>query len=160
MTSRYLMGGGNHMSTIQSILDDKGWTIHGVVGDVTVFQAISTMCRNHIGALLVSDNNGKPIGILSERDIMRRVALERRDPSATSVAEVMTHEIVFVLIDASPEDAMALMIERRCRHLPVLQDELVVGMISMGDLVNWTNRNCEYEIRVLQEYVSGVPAAL
>ena len=148
------------MNTIQSILDDKGWTIYGVGGDVTVFDAIRTMCRNHIGALLVNDNNDKPIGILSERDIMRRVALERRDPSATSVADVMTSEIAFVLIDATPEDAMALMIERRCRHLPVLQDEIVVGMISMGDLVHWTNRNREHEIRVLQEYVSGVPLAL
>jgi len=147
------------MSTIQSILDDKGWAIHCVGGDVTVIEAIGTMCHNHIGALVVNDDNDKPIGILSERDIMRRVALERRDPAATNVAEVMTHDIAFLSIDATPEDAMALMIERRCRHLPVLEDEIVVGMISMGDLVHWTNRSHEHEIRALQEYVSGVPAA-
>ena len=144
------------MSTIRSILDDKGWTIHAVGGDATVFDAVSKMCRSHIGALLVNDN-GKPIGIVSERDIMSRVVLNRRDPSATSVAAVMTHELAFVLLEATPEDAMELMIERSCRHLPVLADGHVVGMISMGDLVRWTNRNLEHEIRALQEYVSGAP---
>jgi signal-transduction protein with cAMP-binding, CBS, and nucleotidyltransferase domain len=144
------------MSTIRSILDDKGWKIHAVGGDVTVFDAVSKMCRSHIGALLVNDN-GKPIGIVSERDIMCRVVLSRRDPSTTSVADVMTHELAFVLLEATPEDAMALMIERSCRHLPVLADGHVVGMISMGDLVRWTNRNHEHEIRALQEYVSGAP---
>jgi CBS domain-containing protein len=68
------------MSTIRSVLDDKGWTVHGVGGDATVFEAVSRMCGGRIGALLVNDN-GKPIGIVSERDIMRRVVLERRDPS-------------------------------------------------------------------------------
>jgi signal-transduction protein with cAMP-binding, CBS, and nucleotidyltransferase domain len=144
------------MSTIRTILDDKGWTIHAVGAEVNVFEAVSRMCRRRIGALLVNDND-KPIGIVSERDIMRRVVLERRDPSATSVAEVMTHELAFVLIDAAAEDAMALMIERRCRHLPVLQDGSVVGMVSMGDLVRSTTRNHEHEIRSLQEYVSGAP---
>ena len=145
------------MSTIRSILDDKGWAIYTVGGDATVFEAVSRMCRNHIGALLVNDN-GKLIGIISERDIMRRVVLEHRDPSSTSVAEVMTRELAFVLIDASPGDAMALMIERRCRHLPVLDDGREVGMVSMGDLVRWTNRNHVHEIQALQEYVSGATA--
>ena len=147
------------MSTIRSILDDKGWTIHSVNGDATVFDAVSKMCRSHIGALLVYDN-GKPIGIVSERDIMRRVVLERRNPTVTSVAEIMTRELVFVLIDAAHEDAMELMIERSCRHLPVLDDGQVVGMVSMGDLVRWTNRNHEHEIQALHEYVSGAPPPL
>jgi CBS domain-containing protein len=144
------------MSTVNSILDDKGWTIHAVPGDFTVFDAVTRMCRNHIGALLVNDN-GKPVGIVSERDIMRRVVLERRDPLTTNVAEVMTHELAFVLIDATAEDAMALMIERGCRHLPVLDDGSVVGMVSMGDIVRSTNRNRDHEIRMLHEYVSGAP---
>jgi CBS domain-containing protein len=146
------------MSTIREILDTKGWTIHAVGGDETVFDAVSKMCRSHIGALLVNDS-GKPIGIVSERDLMTRVVLERRDPAATNVAEIMTREIVFVLLDATPESAMALMIERRCRHLPVLDDGRVVGVVSMGDLVRWTNRNHEHEIQALQEYVSGAPPA-
>jgi CBS domain-containing protein len=144
------------MSAIRSILDDKGWTLHAVGGDITVFEAVSKMCRSHIGALLVNDN-GKPIGIVSERDIMRRVVLERRNPTTTSVSEVMTRELVFVLIDAAHEEAMELMVERSCRHLPVLQNGSVVGMVSMGDLVRWTNRNHEHEIQALNEYVSGAP---
>jgi signal-transduction protein with cAMP-binding, CBS, and nucleotidyltransferase domain len=87
---------------------------------------------------------------------MRRVVLERRDPSVTSVAAVMTRELVFILVEAAPGEATALMVQRRCRHLPVLQDGKVVGIVSMGDLVRWTNRNHEHEIRSLQEYVSGV----
>jgi CBS domain-containing protein len=116
------------------------------------------MCGRRIGALLVSDN-GKPIGIVSERDIMRRVVLERRDPSATGVAAVMTRELAFVLIDATPEDAMALMVERRCRYLPVLHDGKVIGIVSMGDLVRWTNRSHEHETRASQEYVCNRPAS-
>jgi CBS domain-containing protein len=146
------------MSTIRSILDGKGWTLHAVSGDATVFEAISKMCALHIGALLVNASD-KPIGIVSERDLMRRVVLERRDPSATTVAAVMTHELAFIALDAAPEQAMALMVQRCCRHLPVLEGEAVVGLVSMGDLVRWTIHSNEHEIRSLQEYVSGVPPA-
>jgi CBS domain-containing protein len=142
------------MSTIRSILDGKGWTIHSVSAGATVFEAVTRMCRNHIGALLVLDGD-KPTGILSERDIMRRVVLEGRDPSVTEVATVMTRDLAFIRLEAVSEEATALMIERGCRHLPVLQDGRVVGIVSMGDLVRWTNRNNEHEIRSLQEYVSG-----
>jgi signal-transduction protein with cAMP-binding, CBS, and nucleotidyltransferase domain len=143
------------MSTIRSILDAKGWTIHSVSASATVFEAVRQMCRSHVGALLVN-NNDKTLGIISERDIMRRVLLERRDPSVTSVAAVMTPDLAFILVEAEPSEATALMVERGCRHLPVLQDGKVVGIVSMGDLVRWTNRNHEHEIRSLQEYVSGV----
>jgi signal-transduction protein with cAMP-binding, CBS, and nucleotidyltransferase domain len=143
------------MSTIRSILDGKGWTIHSVSGAATVFEAVRQMCGSHVGALLVLDND-KPTGIVSERDIMRRVLLERRDPSVTEVSAVMTRDLAFILLEAGPEEATALMVERGCRHLPVLHDGKVVGILSMGDLVRWSNRNHEHQIRSLQEYVSGV----
>jgi len=142
------------MSTIRTILDGKGWTIHSVSGDATVLDAVRQMCRNHVGALLVLDAN-KPVGIVSERDIMRRVLLERRDASVTRVAAVMTQELTYILVEAAPEEATALMVQRGCRHLPVLQDGKVVGLVSMGDLVRWTNRSHEHEIQSLNEYVSG-----
>ena len=115
------------------------------------------MCQLRVGALLVV-RFGKPVGILSERDIMTRFLLERRDPVDTKVEEVMTHEVLCIAPDRSPEEAMSIMTDRRVRHLPVMEGRSVIGIVSIGDLVRWASRNQEFEIRTLREYVSGVYA--
>ena len=145
------------MGALGSILDGKDKAIHSVGPDATVFDAIDRMCRARIGALLVLEHD-IPVGIVSERDIMTRVMLQRRDPSKTNVAAVMSTELACVGVDAEPEEAMSVMTTRRCRHLPVVQDGHVVGIVSMGDLIHWASRTQEYEIRALKEYVSGVYA--
>ena len=86
---------------------------------------------------------------------MNRVVLERRDPSAARVGDVMTKEIVCIGIETSPNEAMRVMTEKRCRHLPVVLDGKLVGMISIGDLVRWASKNQEFEIRMLHEYLEG-----
>lgn len=142
------------MDTLRTILDAKGTVIHTVEPDDTVLAAVDEMCRCHVGALLVIDD-GAPLGIVSERDLLTRVLLKRRDPAALAVSEVMTTNLVCVEVDTSPEEAMRVMTERRCRHLPVVEAGAVIGLVSIGDLVRWASQHQEYEIRMLHEYVEG-----
>ena len=93
---------------------------------------------------------------MTERDIMTRLVLERRDPAKTRVRHIMTPQVVSVRTDVEPEQAMSIMTARRCRHLPVVGDDgRVVGMLSIGDLVRWASQHHEMEIRELSEYVCG-----
>ncbi len=142
------------METVGQILTEKGATVYSVKPGATVLEAVDEMCRRHVGAILVCDD-GHPRGMFSERDLMVRVVLRRRDPLVTRVDEVMTREVVGVGQDTSVNEAMAIMTQRRCRHLPVMSDGRVVGMISIGDLVRRASRHQEYEIRMLQDYISG-----
>ena len=142
------------MSVLRSILEGKDKTIHAVGPDDMVLDAVGKMCRSHVGALLVNEHD-RPVGILSERDILTRVLLARRDPSTTRIADVMTREIVFVGLHTELEETMTLMMERRVRQLPVVESRTVVGIVSMSDLLRWQSRNQDYEIRTLKAYVSG-----
>jgi CBS domain-containing protein len=145
------------MGALRTILEEKDPTIHAVGPETSVIEAVNRMCQSRVGALLV-EKLGKPIGILSERDIMTRLVLEQRDPARTRVEEIMTREVLCIDPECSPEEAMSLMTARRVRHLPVVEGRSVVGIISIGDLVRWASRNQDYEIRTLREYVSGVYA--
>ncbi len=142
------------MCTIGSILDEKGSGIHAVSPSNTVLDAIERMCDAQIGALLVTEH-GVPVGIVSERDVMKRVLLLRRDPLTTRVGSIMSTDLVCIDLEAGAETAMSVMTTRRCRHLPVVDGGRVVGIVSMGDLVNWAIQDKDYEIRTLREYVSG-----
>jgi CBS domain-containing protein len=112
------------------------------------------MCAEKVGALLVCDA-GKPVGMFTERDLMNSVILARLDPATTTVGEVMSREVVYVEPTAAAAEAMAVMTERRCRHLPVASEGQLMGLISIGDLVRWASRNQEFEIRKLTDYIHG-----
>jgi CBS domain-containing protein len=144
------------MSALRSILESKrDQSVYYVGPDATVLDAVARMCRSHVGALLVEENE-QPIGIVSERDIMTRLVLERRDAATTTVAEIMTRDVLCIDPEHEPEEVMALMTERRVRHLPVVEGRRVVGIVSIGDLVRWAIRNQEFEVRILRDYVCGV----
>ncbi len=140
------------MSELRTILERKGTDIHAIRPGASVLDAVDELCRHHVGALLVQDE-GTTVGILSERDILSRVILKRRDPATTRVSDVMTHDVVCIDLDSSPEEAMRIMTEQRCRHLPAVEDGRIAGMISIGDLVRWVSANQEFEVRILQEYL-------
>jgi CBS domain-containing protein len=142
------------MSSLGSILERKNKSTDEVGPAATIFEAIGIMCRSHVGALLVNEHD-RPIGILSDGDIMRRVLLEGRDPSTTRVADVMTRDVVAAELHMEPEEAMAVMTERRLSQLPVVESKTVVGIISVCDLLTWRSSDQEFEIRTLKEYVSG-----
>ncbi len=145
------------MDPLERILMSKSQELHTIVPNATVFDAVETMCLARVGALLVMDGGagGALRGIFSERDLMTRVVLARRDPAATRVADVMTRDLVQVPPDAPPRDVMGLMTRRRVRHIPVVKGGRLVGIVSIGDLVRWTIRDHEEQLDRMQDYVTG-----
>jgi CBS domain-containing protein len=140
------------MSELENILERKGTSVHRIPSSATVLDAVDELCRLHIGALVVEEKE-TPVGIVSERDVLTRVTLRRLDPAVTRVGDIMTKEVYCVDLDSSPEEAMRIMTEQRCRHLPVFDEGRLVGIISIGDLVRWVSANQEFEVRVLHEYL-------
>lgn len=143
------------MHTIADILEIKGKAIYTTPSSTLVLQAVEEMCRHHVGALPVVDDDDRIAGILSERDVMTRVVLERRDPAATRVADVMTRSVICIDLDESVGVAMRIMTERRCRHLPVVRTHRLLGLVSIGDLVRCVTGDDQRELQQLHEYIEG-----
>ena len=142
--------------TIGEILNNKGAEVWSVSPEATVFDAISMMADKNVGALLVIQN-GKLVGIISERDYTRKVALMGRASKQTAVKEILSGQVIKATPAHSIEDCMRLMTEHRIRHLPVLEGDNILGIISIGDLVNWIISSQTATIQQLQAYISGYP---
>ena len=143
------------MGHVSDILEAKGRDVLRVDASATVYEAIAKMVEGNVGALLVYDGE-RLEGIVTERDYLRRVTLQGRDERTTPVREIMSAELVYVGPDASIDECMAVMTERRIRHLPVLSDEReVVGVVSIGDVVKFQSREQSVQIRFLTDYISG-----
>jgi len=139
---------------IDSVLKLKGSQIWSVAPAATVYDAIEKMSAKGIGALLVLAD-GHLAGIISERDYARKVILRDRSSKQTQVQEIMTSPVVTVTPQHSVEECMRMMTENRVRHLPVVDRDKVVGIISIGDLVNWIISAHEETIGHLQSYIAG-----
>jgi len=142
------------METVGNILGDKGAQVYKVGPGTTVLHAVQQMCAMRVGAVLVCDGTACT-GIFTERDLMTRVILNGLDPTTTQVTEVMTADVACVQPATPASEAMAIMTERRCRHLPVVEDGEIVGVVSIGDLVRWDSRNQAFELRMLTNYIHG-----
>jgi CBS domain-containing protein len=143
------------MTAVRHILDQKGrqvWSIHP--GD-TVYDAIKMMADKNVGALVVLDG-GKIVGIVTERDYARNVFLKGRGSPQTLVGEIMVRDVVCVEADKSIEEGMAIMTAKRVRHLPVIDDDKLFGIVSIGDLVKSIISDREFVIEQLEHYISGV----
>ena len=139
---------------LQAILDHKGPDVHKVAPETPVLKAVRTMNEQHIGSLLVTRGD-EIVGVFSERDVLCRVVDEEKDPASTTVGEVMTSTVVVVDPSMPVTDAMALIAEKRCRHLPVIEDGTLKGLVSIGDLTRWVTRNQETHIQNLVDYITG-----
>jgi CBS domain-containing protein len=139
---------------ISRILERKGWEVWSVTSTAPVFEAILRMSQARVGALLVIDK-GSLTGLISERDYARKVILEGRSSRETLVREIMTNRVVSVSPTATVDECMQLMTDRRIRHLPVLDGQKVVGVISMGDLVQWIISAHEIMVEQLNNYIMG-----
>ena len=142
------------MAQIGEILDAKGRDVIGIASDATVFDAVKLMVERNVGALLVTDGD-EITGIFTERDYLRRIAVEGRRSRDTLVRDVMSAPVIVIPADASVEEGMAMMSERRIRHLPVVDAGAVAGMISIGDLVRQQSRLQTFQIQYLTDYISG-----
>lgn len=140
--------------TIGSILHGKPHRLISVAPDDTLQQAAEVLTRERIGALLVLKPNGDIAGIISERDIIRAVGVKGADVLSRPVAELMTKEVTCCTPDDTVDEAMALMTERRFRHLPVRQGGKVVAMISIGDVVKMKVEEAEAESQAMREYIA------
>ena len=143
---------------VSSLLHHKGSAVWSVSPDSSVFDAIKLMAEKNIGALPVL-SAGKLVGIVTERDYTRKVALQGKSSKDTHVREIIANQVVCVAPDDSVEECMRLMTENRVRHLPVVENEKLLGIISIGDLVNWIISSQNSAIEQMEQYIAGgVPA--
>jgi CBS domain-containing protein len=144
-------------SSISEILKQKGASVWSISPDATVFEAIQLLADKNIGAVLVTEND-KLVGIISERDYTRKVVLKGKSSKTTAVREILSSRVIHVSPSQTVEDCMRLMTDHHIRHLPVLDGDRVVGIVSIGDLVNWIISAQHTAISQLQTYITGVPA--
>jgi IMP dehydrogenase len=143
------------MAQISDILDAKGRDVLQIDASATVLDAVKAMVGGNVGALIVTEA-GQLAGIVTERDYLRRVTLEGRDEQTTPVREIMSAPFIYLGPDATIEECMAIMTERRFRHLPVLEDEReLVGIVSIGDVVKFQSQEQGVQIKFLTEFISG-----
>jgi len=141
------------MHSIRDILREKGATVRSIDPKVTVFDALKLMADYGIGALLVLQN-GKPVGLFSERDYARKLALRGLRSRETPVSEVMSSPVITISPDASVQEGMQMMTERFVRHLPVVDGSGVLGMVSIGDLVKAVIHDQQTLIEQLESYIA------
>jgi len=141
-------------ATVDGILKQKGSRVWTIPGEATVFEAIELMAARNIGALVVVSGE-KLDGIFTERDYTRKVALVGKSSKETLVNDILSPKLIVASPDSTIEDCMRLMTENRVRHLPVLHEGQLAGLVSIGDLVNWIISAQTVEIHQLQSYISG-----
>lgn len=141
-------------TALSKVLERKGRQVHVTSPHQSILDAIKSMQEKKVGALVVMDD-GKPVGIFTERDVLTRVVACGCNPTETNVSEVMTPDLVAVGPDTTVEQAMAIITEKRCRHLPVMEGDDLVGIVSSGDLTYWLVKKQSFEIDNLIRYIAG-----
>ena len=143
------------MKTAADVLKSKpSQTVHAIPPEATVFEAVTLMAKENIGALLVMEG-AQVAGIFTERDYARKIALMSRSSRETPVREIMTSAVMYVRPDHTIDECMALMTENRLRHLPVMDNGKLLGLISIGDLVKNVISDQQFTIQQLQHYIAG-----
>lgn len=141
------------VNRLAEILEEKGGDVLEIDGESSVFEAVQLMVENNVGSLLVTER-GEVAGIVTERDYLRRVTLEGRTEEAP-VREIMSSPLVVATLETTVDECMAMMTDRRIRHVPVVEEEKVVGLVSIGDLVKFKSKLQSFEIQFLNDYITA-----
>ncbi|MBC7361975.1 MAG: CBS domain-containing protein [Candidatus Aminicenantes bacterium] len=142
------------MITVKQMLEEKGHQVWTISPEATVYEALKIMADKGIGALIVVEND-QVVGVISERDYARKVVLKGKSSLDTPVKEIMSTQVYFVDPNCTAEECMALMTEKRIRHLPVIQENKLIGVISIGDVVKSIITSQKITIEHLQNYIMG-----
>lgn len=142
------------MGKVKDIVKAKGTVVFSVPPSVTVYEAIELMCAKNIGGLLITENE-KPIGIFTERDYARKLILKGKSSKDTKISELMTTRLITVSPEDSVEACMQLMTDKHIRHLPVVENDMLVAVISIGDVVRFLLKEQQEIINHLEHYISG-----
>jgi CBS domain-containing protein len=142
------------MGKVKNILDTKGRVVFSVAPDVTVYTAIELMCQKNVGGLLIVEND-KLVGIFTERDYARKLILKGKSSKETPIGDLMTRNPIVVSPESTIEDCMKIMSSKFIRHLPVVEDDKLVAMISIGDVVRFIIDEQKSIIEQLEQYISG-----
>jgi CBS domain-containing protein len=142
------------MYLVKDILDEKGYGVISIDPEATVYEALKKMAGQNIGALLVM-NAGKVQGVFSERDYARKIILQGKSSKDSKVGELHSERIFYVRPGTTTTECMQLMTDHRVRHLPVMENDKVVGIVSIGDIVNKTIKGHENTIKQLEDYILG-----
>ncbi len=140
--------------TIKQLLDKKGREVFTIGPEESVFEAIRRMAERGVGALVVTEGE-RPVGIVTERDYARKVILKGRSSKETPVRAIMTEDVIYIRPEQTIEEAMAIMTEKKIRHLPVLEEGRLAGIISIGDVVKGIIENQQFVIDQLTNYIHG-----
>jgi IMP dehydrogenase len=140
------------MNKLSEILDEKGHDVLRIEADASVFEAVKLMVEANVASLLVTEG-GEIAGIVTERDYLRRVALEGRTDKGTAVREIMSAPLIVATPQTTVDECMALMTDRRIRHVPVIDGDEVVGIVSIGDVVKFKSKQQSFEIKFLHDYI-------
>ena len=142
------------MNELTEILDEKGHDVLRIDADASVLEAVQQMVEANVGSLLVMDG-GEVAGIVTERDYLRRVTLEGRTDEDTAVREIISSPLIVATLETTIDECLALMTDRRIRHVPVVDDGDVVGIVSIGDLVKFKSKQQSFEIKFLTDYITA-----
>jgi CBS domain-containing protein len=141
-------------TALYKVLEGKGSQVYVTSPSQSILDAVKLMQEKRVGALVVLDH-GKPIGMFTERDVLNRVVACDCNPAETSVSDVMTKNIVVVNPDTTVEQAMAIISDKRMRHLPVMEGDELVGIVSIGDLTHWLVKSQSFKIESLIRFIAG-----
>ncbi|MEJ2473269.1 MAG: CBS domain-containing protein [Desulfobacterales bacterium] len=142
------------MKTVRDILREKGTQVYATSPDASVYDALQQMADKNIGALIVFEGD-RMVGLISERDYARKIVLKNKFSRETAVSEIMSRDVVTVSPDRNLEECMEVITARRVRHLPVVEDDRVLGIISIGDIVKGIIEHKEFVIEQLEYYIKG-----
>ncbi|MBL6931426.1 MAG: CBS domain-containing protein [Rhodospirillales bacterium] len=141
------------MTTVRNLLDQKGHEVLTMNSGETVYKAIREMSERNVGSMVVTDDENKPVGLFTERDYARNVFLQGKSSTTTTIGDIIDQQVVCARPEQTVEECMAVMTDKRVRHLPVIDDGKLVGIISIGDLVKSTIADQQFTIEQLELYI-------